>query len=132
MAISISLEISVAHASFCYNTATAYNLAVTKEKPHENMSQPTNSTLSATYTSPTNEPFSASHAIPNPPSSSVADKAAYLGALRAAVTATQDTVNKELTERMEQDKARGTVAVAAAADEDKEEENYGEEVQGED
>jgi hypothetical protein len=112
-----------------------------------------NSTLSATYTSPTNAPFTISHSIPSsssstttPPtttdsnSNAVLDKTAYLASLRAAVTATQESVNKELTARMEEDKLRDAAANPAAAaaaakkgvDEDKEEENYGEEVQPED
>ncbi|KAH7158879.1 hypothetical protein DER46DRAFT_662865 [Fusarium sp. MPI-SDFR-AT-0072] len=71
------------------------------------MSQPA---LTADYTSP---------------ATSTADKSSYLKALRASVADTQDTINKELTARMEQDKARDAAAEA------KEEENYGEEVQEE-
>ncbi len=61
-------------------------------------------------------------------------KTLHLSALRKAVSAVQDKVNKELTLRMEQDKAENTAAQArqAAVDEAAEEENYGEEVQGED
>lgn len=78
------------------------------------MSQPS---LTASYASPISAPFSVSHPLP-----SIADKTTYLAALRAYVADTQSTINKELTERMEQDKARD------AATEAKEEENYGEEV----
>ncbi|KAM3536334.1 hypothetical protein MY4038_000492 [Beauveria bassiana] len=91
------------------------------------MSQPaltTANTLTASYTSPTNEAF----AITTPlPSSSSSDKTSRLSALRDAIADAQDTINKELTARMEEDKARD--ASAAAVDDAKEEENYGEEVQ---
>ncbi|ATY62824.1 Gon7 [Cordyceps militaris] len=91
------------------------------------MSQP--NTLTATYASPTNDAFALSSPLPL----SDDDKTAYLGALRAAVGEAQATINKELTARMEEDKARDAGAAAAAADDAKEEENYGEDVQeGED
>ncbi|KAF5233673.1 hypothetical protein FANTH_12472 [Fusarium anthophilum] len=87
------------------------------------MSQPT---LTADYTSPASEPFKVAHTLPAISSpASTTDKSSYLKALRASVTDTQDTINKELTARMEQDKARDAAAEA------KEEENYGEEVQEE-
>ncbi|KAF6832170.1 hypothetical protein CMUS01_07025 [Colletotrichum musicola] len=87
--------------------------------------------FSATYTSPTNEPFTFSETLPAPPSSGVADKTAYLGALRKAIGSAQDSINKELTARMEEDKAREAgkngAAPKTAVDEALEEENYGEE-----
>lgn len=86
------------------------------------MSQPT---LTASYTSPISAPFSISHPLPTFPSTTT-DKTSYLATLRASVASTQDTINKELTDRMEQDKARDAAAEA------KEEENYGEEVVEED
>ncbi len=92
------------------------------------MSQPSaaTNTLTAKYASPANEAF----AVDTPlPSASSDNKTSYLAALRAAVTDTQATINKELTARMEEDKARD--AGAAAVDDAKEEENYGEEVQEE-
>ncbi|KAM3444464.1 hypothetical protein NHJ13734_001431 [Beauveria thailandica] len=101
------------------------------------MSQPattTTNTLTASYTSPTNEAFAITTPLPSSSSSSSSsDKTSHLGALRVAVADAQDTINKELTARMEEDKARdvsaaGAVA-AAAIDDAKEEENYGEEVQ---
>lgn len=101
------------------------------------MAQQSTPSLTAKYTSPTNEAFSIDKPLPTtPPSADVAAKTEYLSALRAAVTSTQDQVNKELTARMEEDKARAAPSDAAAAkkagvDEDKEEENYGEEVQEE-
>jgi hypothetical protein len=94
--------------------------------------------LTATYKSPDNQDFAITKDIPTPPSDSVQGKTTYLEALRKAVTETQEQINKELTTRMEEDKARGAAAageiVAAnlGTDEDKEEENYGEEVQEED
>ncbi|KAF5010499.1 hypothetical protein FDECE_3354 [Fusarium decemcellulare] len=87
------------------------------------MSQPT---LTASYSSALSEPFNVTHSLPAiSSSSSTTDKTAYLEALRASVADTQATINKELTARMEQDKARDAAAEA------KEEENYGEEVQDE-
>ncbi|OAA79827.1 Gon7 [Akanthomyces lecanii RCEF 1005] len=91
------------------------------------MSQPT--TLTAKYASPTNEAFAVDTPLPSATSS---DKTSYLAALRTAVTDAQATINKELTARMEEDnKARDSSAGAAALDDAKEEENYGEEVQEE-
>ncbi|KAM3551413.1 hypothetical protein MY1884_007735 [Beauveria asiatica] len=99
------------------------------------MSQPattTTNTLTASYTSPTNEAFAITTPLPSSYSSS-SDKTSHLGALRVAVADAQDTINKELTARMEEDKARDAsaagAAAAAAVDDAKEEENYGEEVQ---
>ncbi|KHN97799.1 EKC/KEOPS complex, subunit Gon7 [Metarhizium album ARSEF 1941] len=93
-------------------------------------------TLTASYRSPQNEHFTIVQTLPVPASASVQDKTQYLEALRKAVTDTQDQINKELTKRMEQDKAReaasgDAVAARLGTDEDKEEENYGEEVQDE-
>lgn len=87
--------------------------------------------LTATYKSPASEPFTTSQSIPAPPSTSVSDKTAYLSSLRQAVTSTQEQINKELTERMEQDKAREG-SNSRGVDDAKEEENYGEEVVEED
>lgn len=97
------------------------------------MSQSKEKTLTAQYQSPANEPFTANSTIPAPPSDSLADKSAYLGALRQAISSTQDRINKELTARMEEDKARDTNAGSGkkGVDDLKEEENYGEEVQEE-
>ncbi|KAJ4311825.1 hypothetical protein N0V84_010242 [Fusarium piperis] len=87
------------------------------------MSQPA---LTANYSSPLSESFNASHTLPTiSSSSSTADKMAFLKALRASIADTQAMINKQLTARMEQDKARDAAAEA------KEEENYGEEVQEE-
>ncbi|OAA49131.1 EKC/KEOPS complex, subunit Gon7 [Beauveria brongniartii RCEF 3172] len=99
------------------------------------MSRPattTANTLTASYTSPTNEAFAITTPLPSSSSSSSPDKTSHLGALRVAVADAQDTINKELTARMEEDKARDASAAGAAAvaiDDAKEEENYGEEVQ---
>lgn len=94
--------------------------------------------LKATYASPTNEPFVVSHTLAAPASAeSTKDRTAYLGALRKATVDMQDQINKELTMRMEEDKAReteagGGVAAKKGIDEKKEEDNYGEEVVEED
>ncbi|KAL7892485.1 hypothetical protein HDV63DRAFT_409316 [Trichoderma sp. SZMC 28014] len=91
---------------------------------------PSDSALTASYSSPASAPFSISKSIPAPPTPlDPAGKSTYLESLRASVAAAQDQINKELTTRMEEDKARE--GGAAAVDEEKEEENYGEEVQEE-
>lgn len=94
-------------------------------------------TLSAQYKSSSSRPFAVTRTLPAPPSASISDRTSYLNALRKATTDLQDEINKELTARMEEDKARDAVAKTGATkqaevDEDKEEENYGEEVQEED
>lgn len=103
-------------------------------------------TLSATYTSPANAPFTITRELPAPPSGTanptVTDKTAYLAALRAAVSSAQDEINKELTMRMEEDNSKARREAlgdndnnngkGAVVDDAVEEENYGEEAQGED
>ncbi|GKT51559.1 uncharacterized protein ColSpa_11740 [Colletotrichum spaethianum] len=87
--------------------------------------------FSATYKSPTNEPFSFSESLSAPATSSASDKAIYLNALRKSINAAQEDINKELTARMEEDKAKEATRNGAApksiVDEALEEENYGEE-----
>ncbi|KAL0940612.1 gon7 family protein [Colletotrichum truncatum] len=85
--------------------------------------------FSAVYKSPANEPFTYSESLPAPPSSGVSDKTAYLSSLRKAINSAQESINKELTARMEEDKAREADkgGSKAAVDEALEEENYGEE-----
>lgn len=92
--------------------------------------QKKDTSLTATYQSPTSEPFTISQSLPAPLSTTVADKTAYLSSLRAALATTQEQVNKELTDRMEEDKARE--GGSGKVDDAKEEENYGEEVVEED
>ncbi len=96
-------------------------------------SQPT---LSTTYTSPANAPFTISLPLSAPAdSTTVESKAKYLSELRQSVTSLQGQVNRELTARMEEDKARESSLAAAngkkIVDDEKEEENYGEEMQEE-
>lgn len=98
--------------------------------------------LTATYNSPTNAPFTVTKPITTSPApattddtpeskkAQVAAKTQHLASLRAAVSAAQDAINKELTARMEEDKARD--AKTAGVDDAKAEENYGEEVAEED
>ncbi|RFU25727.1 hypothetical protein B7463_g10602, partial [Scytalidium lignicola] len=97
--------------------------------------------LSATYQSPTNAAFTHIKKLPTPPSDSTKDKTAYLSALRTATIELQEQINKELTSRMEEDKAReaagqkaatGAAGKGAVIDEAREEDNYGEEVVEED
>lgn len=90
--------------------------------------------LSATYQSPTNPPFTFSQPLSVPSSETVDSRTKYLKDLGQAVARMQDEVNKELTARMDADKARDAAATTngragrADVDEAKEEENYGEEV----
>ena len=77
--------------------------------------------LSATYQSPTNEPFTHTAKLPASPTAKTTDRTAYLASLRKATAAMQETINKELTSRMEEDKAREAaasgVSTAKAVDE---------------
>jgi hypothetical protein len=88
--------------------------------------------LSATYQSPTNESFTHTTQLPAPPTTNSTDRTSYLAALRKATAEMQETINKELTSRMEEDKAREAAAAgntkSKVVDEAKEEDNYGEEV----
>ncbi|KAK4251629.1 Gon7 family-domain-containing protein [Corynascus novoguineensis] len=93
-------------------------------------------TLSATYTSTTNEGFDVRLQLKAlADSTTVETKAKYLSELRQSVTSLQDRINRELTARMEEDKAREVSNAAVngikVVDDEKEEENYGEEVQEE-
>ncbi|KAH0495508.1 hypothetical protein TgHK011_009054 [Trichoderma gracile] len=91
-------------------------------------------TLTTSYTSPTNAPFTTAASIPAPPPTPLdaASKSKYLAALRASVSSAQEQINRELTARMEEDKKREEAAgLKHVVDDEKEEENYGEEVQGE-
>ncbi|KAJ9152286.1 hypothetical protein NKR19_g4571 [Coniochaeta hoffmannii] len=100
--------------------ATSYRTSADPSKQHA---------FSATYQSASNEPFSLSQTFPVPDAENVQQRTSYLANLRAAVVDTQEKINKELTARMEEDKARdATGPKLADVDEAKEEENYGEEV----
>jgi hypothetical protein len=87
--------------------------------------------LSATYHSPHNSHFSHTKQIVI---AKPLDRTAYLAALRVATVELQEQVNKDLTLRMENDKASATDAASKAGmgDDAKEEDNYGEEVPDED
>lgn len=96
---------------------------------------PQHQVLSATYASPSNAPFTRAEKIPAPPSDKPTDRTAYLSSLRKATAVMQAQINKELTARMEEDKAKEaeelngvSKAKAKGVDESKEEDNYGEEV----
>lgn len=91
----------------------------------------TKMSLTASYTSPTNAPFTLTHPLAAPPSGtanpSVPDKVKYLSDLRSSIVTLQQQINMELTQRMDEDKvSTGDSATAA-----KDEENYGEEAQEE-
>jgi hypothetical protein len=89
--------------------------------------------LTATYDSTTNVAFSYRHQIPTPATSDTADRVAYLAELRKATGELQERINTELTQRMEEDKARDATGSTkkgmknGVVDEGKEEKNYGEE-----
>ncbi|TLS24555.1 hypothetical protein PpBr36_08086 [Pyricularia pennisetigena] len=98
--------------------------------------------VSASYKGPSDDSFvvnrdiplaAASSQAPGDETMSLAEKTKFLKDLRTSVAAVQDQVNKELTQRMEADKAReaGT-ATAITVNEAEEEQNYGEEVVDED
>ncbi|EFX06533.1 hypothetical protein CMQ_6854 [Grosmannia clavigera kw1407] len=78
------------------------------------------STLRAVYHSPDSDSFKAVSAL-----STAETKADHLASLRAAVTAVQADVNRELTARMVVDATRSAKDAAAAQ---KEEASYGEEM----
>lgn len=81
--------------------------------------------LSASYASPTSPPFSFRLDLAAAP----AAPAARLAALAAAVADAQRRVNRELTARMDQDRARDA---AAPVDDAVAEQNYGEELPDDD
>lgn len=88
--------------------------------------------LTASYRSPSNAPFAITHELQAPPSGTtdptVPDKTRYLNDLRKATASLQEQINKELTQRMEEDKAAEAGNAPRGVDDAKEEENYGEEV----
>lgn len=95
--------------------------------------------ISATYQGPSNDNFVVAREItslvessqtPASETISLAAKTNFLKDLRASVAEVQEQVNKELTARMEADKAReaGTSVTANVVNEADEEQNYGEEV----
>jgi Gon7 family len=81
--------------------------------------------LTATYTASAADPKVFEHtqtACSKTPSTE--ERTAYIASLRSNVSTLQDQVNAFLTEKMEEDKS----AAVAAVNDEKEEENYGEEV----
>ncbi|RMY91037.1 hypothetical protein D0862_09826 [Hortaea werneckii] len=86
--------------------------------------------LTATYSAPAStQVFSSSlPALPSDPSKQdVQGKTAYLSALRSQATEMQNDVNTFLTQKMEEDKAVESGSAKNKAQEEKEEEMYGEE-----
>lgn len=94
--------------------------------------------LSATYNSPTNASFTHTTWLPTPATTASEDRTTYLSTLKSAVAELQDKINTDLTTRMEEDIAREAAAngsltsMSKGVDENKEEDNYGEEVVEED
>ncbi|KAK4461151.1 hypothetical protein QBC42DRAFT_330476 [Cladorrhinum samala] len=87
------------------------------------------STLSVKYTSTVNPHFSIPVTLTPPSDTSVQARQTYLASLRDSISSIQDQVNKELTTRMEEDNKRTNTK---SVNDEKEEENYGEEVVSED
>ncbi|KAL2265356.1 hypothetical protein VTJ83DRAFT_6456 [Remersonia thermophila] len=112
----------------------------TRSHPQTKITMSSQPTLSATYASATNDPFAFSTPISISPAATGATalerKTAFLSTLRKSVSALQADINRELTARMEEDKAREAAQAGggkgagkgAVVDDEKEEENYGEEV----
>lgn len=69
------------------------------------------------------------HTLPSSSTQNTKEKTEYLSALRKSVILLQAEVNEYLTARMEDDKAT-TGSSGQAVDEQKQEQNYGEEVEG--
>ena len=93
--------------------------------------------LSATYTSPTNPAFTHIAELPALGENDLAKRVTYLSALRSEAAKLQERINTELTQRMEEDKAKAENDASPRANKRKvddvaEEENYGEEVVEED
>ncbi|KUI67856.1 hypothetical protein VM1G_03283 [Cytospora mali] len=90
--------------------------------------------LTAIYASPSNAPFTVTHELQAPASGTsnptVPDKTKYLNDLRKATAVMQEQINKELTQRMEEDKVEEATKngkIPKGVDEAKEEDYYGEE-----
>jgi hypothetical protein len=103
------------------------------------MAQKQQPALTGNYTHLSNLTDNAAHSFQHPlPSlpenASTDDRTAFLNALRENVAALQDEVNVFLTAKMEEDKSRegGDTAAGKKVDEEKEEQNYGEEVMEDD
>lgn len=84
-------------------------------------------TLKAEYLSPGASQIFSRPLPATPPAASTKEKTAYLSALRTSIVKLQEEVNTFLTTKMEDDKAIA-IGNGAKVDEEKEEENYGEEV----
>jgi len=102
------------------------------------MSSPQYQILSAAYQSSDNAPFALMHKIQGLATDKVSDRTGYLGTLRRATAEMQEKINKELTSRMEEDKAREAIGTNKPSkgngivDEVKEEDRYGEVAEEED
>jgi hypothetical protein len=81
--------------------------------------------LTATYTASASDSKIFEHAqAACPKTPSTEERTIYIASLRSNLSTLQDQVNAFLTEKMEEDKS----AAVAAVNDEKEEENYGEEV----
>lgn len=89
--------------------------------------QDQNSTLTATYSSPTGTHIFEHTLKVLPLQFSIEEKTGYLSSLRSSVTKLQEEVNHFLTAKMEEDKATASQG-SGKTDDKREEEQYGEEV----
>jgi hypothetical protein len=112
----------------------SHTIAMAPSAPHTE-----SPSLIGIYTSPTTtQTFT--HPLPSlPQKHTTADKTAYLSTLRTQTTALQAQINTLLTAKMEEDKAAASTTApsqngkkSVRIDDEKEEENYGEEVVEED
>lgn len=133
-------------------TTTTINSTITKPTMNvraiytnsKNTDDSDSSSSSSSFSSTT--PFNISTPLSLPNSDSATHKTAYLSNLREVVSALQERINGELTARMEEEAREvavtstisttngkvGKSVVAGGVDEAAEEENYGEEVVGDD
>lgn len=89
--------------------------------------------LTASYKSSNNAGFAFAYDLPRMEAVTLEARTAYLGALKKAITELQETTNKELTKRMDEDIQKCERPNRnGKLDESKEEENYGEEIIEED
>lgn len=87
--------------------------------------------LKADYSAPNHEDKSFSQNLPNcSREPATEEKTSYLTSLRLSITDMQDSINVFLTKNMEEDNQKA--GTAAANNDAKEEENYGEEAVDED
>jgi hypothetical protein len=119
---------STAHASNPLSTSSLIHHHIIQYTPlaHNTMASPTNDPLTAQYNSSASPSHTFSHDLPSCPTNPTTDlRITYLSSLRSGVSHLQGQVNTFLTQKMERDKNQTS---QPTRDEEKEEENYGEEI----